>query len=171
MRVFGQHFSSWWLLLLLPIGLFGLPSLVGLFFAANLFAGAILGPLAIWEIPWTTPARSELVGRYIESERHLDREAPGPAATVELHQDGTMRVDALPDDLQPGFCTLTGIGTWIAPSSDTELLLHVAAAEKGPHRCESSTYPIEVTGHWAPHGLYRVAGDPDSGTGIRFRRQ
>jgi hypothetical protein len=172
MRVFGRQVSKWWLLLLLPILVVGCPILLGLFFAGNNLAGAILGPPAIWNRPIHTPSQDELVGRYVESERHSDRPKTGPDAALELRSDGTMTASALPVDLGPmtTTCILSGPGTWRAPGGD-QIILY-PTSDGTPGTCESGGYSfLEVASRSNPYTLYWVLGDPDSGDGIWLKRQ
>jgi hypothetical protein len=171
MRVFGRQVSKWWLLLLLPILIVGSPVLLMLFFAGNHLAGAIVGPPAIWNRPIHTPSQDELVGRYVESERHWDRPKAGPNAALELRSDGTMAVSALPNDSITSTCILSGSGTW-SPGYDQRIDLFVTS-DRSPGTCESGGYSsfLDIAGRSKPYSLYWVLGDPDSGTGVWLKRQ
>jgi hypothetical protein len=166
MQVFGRKFSNWWLLVLPPILLVCSPVLLILFFAANNFAGAIVGPPAIWNRTRHSPPREDLVGRYVESERHWDQPKIGPDATLDLKSDGSMNVRALPEELGTTSCTLSGAGKWSGPDEDQKLDLNVIS-DGSPGSCESGSYSfLELAGQSKPYSLYWVLGDPDSGTGI-----
>jgi len=168
MRVFGRQISKWWLL---PSGLIVCsPLLLPLFFAANNFAGAIVGPPAIWDVPFRHPSQDDLVGRYVESERHGYSEYAGPAV-LELKSDGTMTVNDLPQDSGTNTCTLSGSGSWRAPGGQ-EVGLDFNS-DGAPGICKSGWYAssLEVAGHSKSYKLYWVLGDPDSGTGIWLKRR
>lgn len=170
MRVFGKQFSYWWFLLIAPVLIISSPLLLILFFAANNFAGAILGPPAIWNRTWHSPPRKDLVGRYIESERHWDQPDTHSKATLELRADGSMNVSALPDDSVTSTCILSGTGTWQGPDEDQKLdLIYISDGSAGS--CKSGSYSfLELAGHSEPYDLYWVLGDPDSGTGIWLKK-
>ena len=171
MQVGGRQFSKWWLLLLIPLFLASAPVLLILFFAGNDLIGAIIGPPAMWERTHNSPPREELVGRYKESKRTWDRPQNGPDAMVELREDGSMEVESLPDDSITGSCMLSGMGQWSGPDEDQKLDL-IVTSNGAPGSCESGSYPfMELVGHSKPYGLYWVLGDPDSGTGIWFKKQ
>ena len=171
MQIFGKRVSKWWLLLLVSFLLLSSPLLLILFFAGNNLAGAIIGPPAIWNHPWHSPPRQDLIGRYTESERHWDRPKGGSEAVLELRSDGSMHVSSLPVDGVTSSCVLSGAGRWTGPDEDQRLDL-IVATDESHSSCESGTYSyLEVVGHSTPYGLYWVLGDPDSGTGIWFKRQ
>ncbi len=171
MQVFGRPISKWWLILLVPVLVVGAPMLLILFFAANNLARAIIGPPAIWNRPRHTPLREDLIGRYVESERHWDRAKTGPDAVLELKSDGTMRVRALPNDSITSTCTLSGSGRWTGPDENQHLDLMVTS-DNAPASCESGSYSfLEIAGRSKPYDLYWVLGDPDSGTGVWMRKQ
>ena len=98
MHLLGKQISKWWLALLVPLLLCSLPFLLILFFAANNLAGALLGPPAIWNRPWHTPSREDVVGSYIETERHWDHAETKSKATLVLKEHGAMLVSELPMD-------------------------------------------------------------------------
>jgi hypothetical protein len=50
MRPFGREISKWWLLP--PVLIVCSPVLLVLLFAANNYPGAIVGPPAIWDVPF-----------------------------------------------------------------------------------------------------------------------
>lgn len=171
MQVFGKKISNWWLLGLSIILLVCSPVLLILFFAANSFAGAAIGPPVIWHRTWHSPPREDLVGRYRESERHWDQSKTGPEATLELRSDGSMSVRALPEEFRTTTCILSGTGKWNGPDEDQKLDLNLIS-DGSPGSCDSASYSLlELTGHSKPYGLYCVLGDPDSGTGIWLRKQ
>jgi hypothetical protein len=171
MRVFGWHISKWWLLLFVPVCVLALPLLLMGFFAANSLAGAIIGPPAIWNRPWHSPPREDLVGRYVETERHWNRPKTGPDAVLELNRDGSMRVSAFPYEFWPNTCTLSGTGRWSGPDEDRDIILAVTS-DGAPGSCESGSYSyIEIARHSKPYDLYWILGDPDSGTGVWLKRQ
>ena len=170
MRVFGKQLSRWWLLLLLPVGLLALPALLMLYFMGNALAAGVFGPPAIWNRPWNTPNRSDLVGGYSERERRLVNAIEQPPASITLNGDGSIRVANLPYEFVNEDCVLSGVGTWRAPDSFGKIDLDfVSDGAKGS--CKSSGYGfLEVTGLSKPHGLYWVVGDPDSGTGVWLKK-
>jgi hypothetical protein len=169
MKALGKQLSNWWLLVLVPIGLIALPVLLMGFFMANNFAGAMFGPPAIWNRPWNVPPREDLVGHYLESERHLDERRPSAAASLTLQADGLMMVANLPADFGTSTCTLSGTGSWKAPDDDGLRLTLIS--DQRPSSCPSGTYGgLELAGHSKPYRLYWIVGDPDSGTGVWFSK-
>ena len=169
MELFGKKFSNWWLLLLPAILLVCLPVLLMVFFAANNFAGAIIGPPAIWNRTRNWPSKQELAGHYVESERQWDQQKIGSDAVLDLRSDGSMRVSALPEELGTSRCTLSGSGNWSGPDQDHQLTLDLHS-DGSIGSCESGSYSyLELVGQSKPYGLYWVLGDPDSGTGIWFK--
>ena len=170
MQAFGKRFSNWWLLALVPIGLIALPVLLMGFFMANNLAGALFGPPAIWNRPWRVPPRDELVGHYMESERRLDESRPPAPASLTLQADGSMIVANLPADFGTSTCTLSGRGSWAGPDDDGIRLTVVS--DEHPGSCQTGSYGgLELAGHSKPYRLYWTVGDPDSGTGVWFRRR
>ena len=116
----GSRSGGCWRLFLshslaLPILLMGL-------LMANEFAGAMFGPPAIWNRPWQTPPRKDLVGNYMESERHLDDSSPPATASLSLQADGSMTVGNLPANFGTSTCILSGTGSWKVPDDDGILL-------------------------------------------------
>jgi hypothetical protein len=171
MRVFGKQFSNWWLLLILPSLIICAPFLLIFFFAANNFVGAIVGPPAIWNRMWNSPPRGDLIGKYVESERHWDQPSPYSKAVLDLRADGSMSVSALPDDSIASTCILSGTGTWRGPDADQKLDL-VYTSDGAAGSCKSDSYPfLELAGHSKPYELYWVLGDPDSDTGIWLKKR
>ncbi len=170
MRFYGRQVSKWWLFLLLPIAMLGALMLPLLFFAGNNFAGAIIGPPAIWNRPIHAPAQADLVGRYVETKRTWERDENGPKAVLELKSDGTMTVRALPDDRITSLCTLSGSGTWKA---DGQVINLDFISDGTPGACESASMGgnPQIAGRSKPYELYWILGDPDSGTGIWLKRQ
>lgn len=118
MQAFGKRFSNWWLLALVPIALIASPILLMGFFLANNLAGALIGPPAIWNRPWQTPPRKDLVGNYMESERHLDDSSPPGVASLTLQADGSLTVGNLPASFGTSSCTLSGTGSWKGSDDD-----------------------------------------------------
>jgi hypothetical protein len=172
MRVLGRRFSNWWLLLLVPVLLVVLlpvPAFMSLLIGSHMLA-AIVGPPAIWNMPLHAPVRADLVGRYVESERHWYGPKAQTRAALELRSDGTMTVNDLPVDFASSTCTLSGIGTWTGPDTDRHLHLVLPSNESGD-ACQSGDYPlVEIAGHSKPYELYWVLGDPDEGTGVWLKR-
>ncbi len=119
-RIRGRSFSNWWLLAIIPLLAVGLLLLPFLLFAGNGLAGVILGPPAIWNRPWQSPPRQDLVGRYTESERRWDKTIQHTKAQLELRADGTMIVNDLPSDFGEKTCILTGTGRWDGPGYRAE---------------------------------------------------
>lgn len=137
---------------------------------ANEFAGAMFGPPAIWNRPWQTPPRKDLVGNYMESERHLDDSSPPATASLSLQADGSMTVGNLPANFGTSTCTLSGTGSWKVPDDDGILLPVVS--DQHPGSCQSGLYAsLELAGHSRPYRLYWIVGDPDSGTGVWLRKR
>lgn len=94
MQVFGKKFSNWWLLVLQPILLLCSPVLLILFFAANNFAGAIIGPPAIME-PYAALATARGSRRPLRGVgTALGSAKIGPDAALDLGNDGSMSVRA-----------------------------------------------------------------------------
>jgi hypothetical protein len=170
-RLFSRQISNWWLLLLVPVVLISLPVLLICFFAANNLIGAIIGSPAIWNRPPHSPPREDLVGRYVESERHWDRSKNGPDAALELNKDGSMRVSNLPEDVITSTCILSGSGRWSGPDEDQNIHL-IVTSDGSPGACASGSWVfLEVARRSKPYDLYWVLGDPDSGTGIWLKKQ
>jgi hypothetical protein len=169
-QAYGKRFSNWWLLALVPIGLIALPVLLMGFFMVNNLAGALFGPPAIWNRTWRVPPREELVGHYMEAERHLDESRPPAPASLTLQTDGSMTVANLPADFGTSTCTLSGRGSWAGPDDDGIRLTVVS--DEHPGSCQTGSYAgLELAGHSRPYRLYWIVGDPDSGTGVWFRRR
>jgi hypothetical protein len=140
------------------------------FFMANNLAGAIFGPPAIWNRTWQTPPREDLEGNYVESERHLDDSGPSEAASLTLQADGSMTVANLPANFGSATCTLSGTGSWQGP--DDEGIRLTVVSDQHPSSCQSDSYAgLDLAGHSEPYRLYWIVGDPDSGTGIWFRKR
>jgi hypothetical protein len=174
MRVFGRRLSNWWLLLFIPLIVVASPLLLIAFFAANRLAGAIVGPPAIWNRTFHPPSREELVGSYVESERHWDRSEMSGHATLELDEDGSMNVNNLPYDDITSTCLLSGSGKWSGPidGNDNVIINLILTAKDAQGSCAPNSYSfLELAGHAKPYGLYWVLGDPDSGTGIWLKKQ
>jgi hypothetical protein len=173
MLIPGRQISKWWLLLIPPLLLIVSPVLLMfLFIGSNLARGAI-GPPAIWNPPWQTPTHLDLVGKYSESERHLDSDTVSRTASLELNADGSMIVADLPVPAEFGkaSCVLSGAGRWSGPHGDEMVDLDFVS-DRSSGSCESSSYSfLEVTGRSKPYGLYWIVGDPDSGTGIWLKRK
>lgn len=170
MQAFGKSFSKWWLVALIPVGLIALPVLLMGFFTVNDLAGAFFGAPAVWNRPWSPPPRRELVGDYIESERHLDDNRSPASARLTLRLDGSMTVSNLPADFGTSSCTLSGTGSWGGPDDNGVQLAVVSDQRSGS--CPSGSYlGLGLAGHSSPFRLYWIVGDPDSGTGVWFRRQ
>ena len=166
MQVRGRQFSNWWLFLLLPLFVAIAPFLLILLLVGSSLAGAILGPPAIWNRPWHTPSPKDLVGQYVESERHGGPAWPYPIAQLEFHQDGTMIVRDLPLQSGTETCLLSGSGTWKGPGVWQKVDLIVNSTKAGS-TCGTGYYSIlELAGHSKPYNLYWAFGDADSGTGV-----
>lgn len=173
MRLRGRRVSQWWLLLFIPILIISAPSLLIGFFAANNLAGAIFGPPAIWNRTWRTPANSDLVGTYVESERHWSEDVPHASATLVLDGNGAMTVRDLPSEFGTETCIITGTGQWRLSSRSGEQRIDlIYTADKAiVNVCRSGYYGgPELAGHSKPYSLYWVLGDPDSGTGLWLTR-
>jgi len=171
MRILGWRLSNGRALFLSPLLIVVLPFLLILFFMGNNLAGAIMGPPAIWNRTWHSPPPSDVVGRYSESGRRLDRGSQQPTATLTLAADGSVTAAGLPYEFGNTSCTLSGRGSWSGPDDDQKINLHVIA-DGAPGSCESGSYPfLELSGHSTPYTLYWVVGDPDSGIGVWLRKQ
>ena len=171
MQAFGKRISNWWLLALVPLAVGALPALLMGYFMANNLAGALFGPPAIWNRTWHNPPRQDVVGSYLESERHLDDTAPSSAASLILEANGLMTVASLPIDFGQITCTLSGTGSWRGPDENQQIDLTVVS-DKNPGSCESGSYgSLELAGHSKPYRLYWTVGDPDSGPGVWFRKR
>jgi hypothetical protein len=141
-----------------------------LFFMGNDFVGAIFGPPAIWNRTRHTPPRTEILGAYSESERHLDQENFSPPASLVLNADGSMKVLNLPFEFWPNHCVVSGHGKWKGPDADEMIELEVVS-DGTSGNCKSGSYSsLELTGNSQPYRLYWVVGDPDSGTGIWLKK-
>jgi hypothetical protein len=136
---------------------------------ANNLAGALFGPPATWNRPWQTPPRKDLVGNYMESERHLDDSSPPAVASLTLQADGSMTVGNLPANFGTSTCTLSGTGNWKGPDDDGIRLMVIS--DQHPGSCQSGSYAgLELAGHSRPYRLYWIVGDPDSGTSVWLHR-
>lgn len=171
MQLFGRQLSNWWLLLIPPLLILAQPLLLMMFFMGNGLAGAIIGPPAIWNRTWHSPPRSDVVGKYLESGRHLhDQGNELPAANLTLESDGSMAVANLPLEFGETSCSLSGEGSWTGPDYDQQIGLNVTS-NGAAGSCESGSYSfLELAGHSKPYKLYWVVGDPDSGYGIWLQR-
>ena len=170
-RVFGRNISKWWLLLLAPISLLCIPVLLLGLIVGGHVVGGIFGPPALWERTRNSPPRADLVGDYIEAERHWDHFKTGPNASLALRPDGSMAVHALPLDDGMHVCILSGTGKWEGPRKNQELELDLIS-DGAPDSCKSGNYDsLRLAGNSTPYRLYWVLSDPDSGTGIWFKRQ
>ena len=171
MQALGRHISKWWLLLLVPVVLLGIPFLLLEFIVGSHIVGGVFGPPAIWERTRRSPPRGDLVGAYIEVERHWDHSKTGPNASLQLRSDGSMSVHTLPLDDGMHVCMLSGTGKWEGPRGDQELDLDLIS-DGAPDSCKSGNYgSLQLAGNSTPYRLYWVLSDPDSGTGIWLKRQ
>jgi hypothetical protein len=171
MQVFGRNISKWWLLLFTPALFLCIPLLLFGLIVGGHVVGGIFGPPAVWERTRHSPPRADLAGTYIEAERHWDRPKTGPSASLELHWDGSMAVHALPLDAGSLDCMLSGTGQWEGPWGDQGLYLDFVS-DGTPGSCKSGKYgSLQLVGNAKPYRLYWVLDDPDSGTGIWFKRQ
>jgi hypothetical protein len=169
-QAFGKRFSNWWLLAVAPIAFIAFPVLLMGFFMANNLAGAMFGSPAIWNRPLQVPPRADLVGSYVEFERHVDVNGQSGAASLTLRADGSMTVKNLPSDSGASSCTLSGTGSWKGPDDDGISLRVVSDQSLGS--CGSDDYSgLQLAGHSNPYRLYWIVGDPDSGTGVWFRKK
>lgn len=168
MQLLGRSISKWWLLLAIPIVLFGPLSLL---IMGNAIAGMIFGPPAIWNRQIGTPSYEDLIGRYIESERRWDGATNNKGlAALDLNRDGSMRVDGLPVEFWPNTCNLSGSGRWNKGGSDEITLTVVSRGMTGD--CESGSYSyFAIARMWKPYDLYWIVGDPDSGTSVWLKKQ
>jgi hypothetical protein len=147
------------------------PLLLGLFFVGNQLAGVIAGPPAIWNRPWQSPPRQDLVGRYRESERHWNETNLQSKAQLEFRADGTMIVNDLPSYDGENTCVLTGTGRWEGPDTERRINLNFAPVREAYGICQPGDYfGFALAGHTKPYSLYWILGDPDSGTGVWFTR-
>ena len=136
----------------------------------TLLAG-VLGPPAIWERTGRSPPRADLVETYIEVERHRHNSKTGPNASLQLRACGSMSVHALPLNDGIHVYMLSGTGKWEGPRGDQELDLDFIS-DGVTDSCKSANYGfLQLAGKFTSYGLYWVLSDPDSGTGIRFKRQ
>jgi hypothetical protein len=176
MKILGRHFSSYWLLLIIPVLAVSLPILLVAMFAASHVVGAIIGPPAIWNRPFASPRSSDLVGSYHETERHWQDGTDSGSASLTLNGDGTMVVTNLPESNGITKCILFASGTWrIERDDDSQIDLTILKVDP-MMTCKLEGLPygisgvLNVTGHSQPYSLYWTLGDPDSGEGIWFRR-
>ena len=171
MQLISRNISKWWLLLFALVVLLGIPILLSGLIVGGHIVGGILGPPAIWERTRHSPQRIDLVGTYMEAERHWDHSKIGQNATLELRPNGSMSVHALPLDNGMHVCMLSGTGKWEGPRGDQELDLDLIS-DGAPDSCKSGNYgSLELAGNARPYRLYWVLSDPDSGMGIWFKRQ
>jgi hypothetical protein len=170
MQILRRRISNWWLLLIPPALLLASPALLKLFFMGNNLAGAVFGPPAIWNRPWHTPRRSDLPGRYLGPERHLDHESTLSSSSLTLNPDGSMIVAGLPAEFGEASCTLSGTGNWTGPDEDQKIdLILISKGSFGT--CEAGLYSsLQLAGYFKPYSLYWIIGDPDSGIGIWLKR-
>jgi hypothetical protein len=176
MKILRWRLSNWWLLALVLIAIISVPLLLfGLIIGGHI-VGGIVGPPAIWNRPLAQPSRTEIVGSYHEVERHWQDGLTGPPATMRFNEDGTMTLANLPQSDGIKNCMLSASGAWrIAADGDSEIDLTVLKTE-GSTTCKLEGLPygisgiLSIAGHWPPHSLYWVLGDPDSGEGIWFKR-
>jgi hypothetical protein len=170
MQILRRRVSNWWLLLIPPVLLLASPALLMLFFMGNHLAGAVFGPPAIWNRPWHIPRRSDLTGRYSESERPLDHQSTLSGSSLTLNADGSMIVADLPVEFGQASCTVSGTGNWTGPDEDQRIDL-VLTAKGSFGACEAGRYSsLQLAGHSKPYSLYWILGDPDSGTGIWLKK-
>jgi hypothetical protein len=176
MRVFGRDMSKWWLIAIATLFLMACPALLMLFFMGNNLAGALFGPPAIWNRPWNSPQRSDLFGSYKETDRNLERtiESKQPAS-ITLLADGSVIVSSLPSQSELTTCTLSAKGFW-GGSYDGKINIRFlpdkTTSDGAVATCEkTSCWSLQLTGRSKPYGLYMSVGDPDSGTGIWFKRE
>ncbi len=81
-----------------------------------------------------------------------------------------MTVANLPANFGTSTCTLSGTGSWAGPDDDGIRLTVVS--DEHPGSCKTGSYAgLELAGHSRPYRLYWIVGDPDSGTGVWFRRR
>jgi hypothetical protein len=170
MRVFGRSISKWWLVACPAGAHLGLSRVADAVFMGNNLAGAVFGPPAIWNRTWNSPPRSDLLGTYQESERHLDQATGTPPARITLEADGSMTVFALPSQSELSSCTLSRRGFW-GGANDGKIDIRFPSSED-KSTCDTNSYwSLELAGHSKPYSLYMSVGDPDSGTGIWFRQK
>lgn len=169
MRFLGRSISAWWLLLLVPLCVPGVPILLILFFAANNFVGAIFGPPALWNRPRHSPAPAALIGRYSESKRSW-REMASPPAALELRSDGSASVWNLPSEVSLRTCVVSGAGSWSGPDQQGQVRIDLpkSVTTGGCQVAEPGYATLALAGHSQPYRLYLIIEDPDSGTGIWF---
>lgn len=167
MRIRGRQISNWWLVLAGGLLLIASPILLIGYFAANNLAGAIVGPPAMWNRTGHTPPRGDVVGEYVEGQRHLDQETRRAPATLALRADGTMSVSGLPFDAQAKTCIVSGSGSWgLVDDGSAKVALNLLTTSSHDS-CQANIYTsIEMAGHSKPYKVYWVEGDPDSGTGV-----
>jgi hypothetical protein len=152
------------------------PVFLMLFFMGNNLAGALFGPPAIWNRPWNSPQRSDQFGTYQETDRNLERtiESKQPAS-ITLLTDGSMIVSSLPSQSELTTCTLSAKGFWGGPydgTIDIRFPPDKTVPDGGVATCDKTSYSsLQLTGRSKPYGLYMSVGDPDSGTGIWFKRK
>ncbi|ADW71411.1 hypothetical protein [Granulicella tundricola] len=169
MQIFGRQVSNWWWFLVVPLLLVCIPFFLFLLIIAGHIGGAVFGPPALWAIPLHTPSRVDLVGSYFETNQGAAIQADTLNASLDLNLDGTMTVRALPEDSVTSTCVMSGTGRWKVLDGNIDLDYNSDGASGS---CASGGYSLlEVAGHSKPYKLYWVLGDPDSGTGIWFKRR
>jgi hypothetical protein len=166
MQILRRRLSPWWLLLLVPVLLLALPFIGILLIVAGHIAGGVFGPPAIWNRPRHAPKREELIGRYVESKRSWERQQSGPAASIQLLSDGSIRISALPDDSISAACLLNGSGKWGAPDGEMRISFTFKSDESHGSCRDGSYSGFDLAGQSTPYKLYWILGDPDSGEGI-----
>lgn len=86
-----------------------------------------------------------------------------------------MIVSSLPSQSKLTTCTLSARGFWGGPYGrkiDIRFPPDKTTSDGGAVTCDKSSYwSVQLTGRSRPYGLYMSVGDPDSGTGIWFKRK
>jgi hypothetical protein len=169
MRIFRTQVSNWWWFLFAPLLCVSIPFLLLLLIIAGHVGGAVFGPPALWDMPLHTPSRVDLVGSYYETNQGAAAQTDTLHASLDLNPDGKMTVKALPEDSVTSTCVMSGAGRWAVLDGKIDLDYNSDGASGS---CASGDYSfLEVAGHSKPYKLYWVLGDPDSGTGIWFKRR
>ena len=142
-----------------------------LYFMANDFAGGLFDPPAIWDRPWNAPQRSDLFGTYEEYKQSVGQKVGGSHAHISLNADGSASVDSLSSQDSSDTCTTSAEGSWSEYGEGKVELMFAAAGRKEQYAVKDAFFELEIAGRSKPYRLYMPVSDPDSGTGIWFRRE
>ncbi len=161
-----------------------LPLLLICLFLANDLAGALFGPVNIWNCPSVPPPDKEIVGDYtlnansIRSITKLSSVRVMPSHLT-LSADHAANLDGVYAYVEPFtpnagslLCRVTGHGLWaITGASDIQLTIRVlpTAQSVGGDACNRATWlTYAILGRSGPRRLWSYIGDPDEGDGLEY---